>query len=95
MSNHEIHELNFRPTSTGSPAASDCNEKKDDAFPVETTVVAARDAEEGEAGSENYIYDNIPEGIDPRLIREEKVVRGLQQRHIQVRWFEILHVGDC
>ncbi|KAK6906820.1 hypothetical protein I203_100807 [Kwoniella mangroviensis CBS 8507] len=35
-----------------------------------------------EAADKNYT--NIPEGVDPALVRDEKVHRGLAQRHIQM-----------
>jgi hypothetical protein len=63
------------------PASSE-DEKKADAYHAGVHSVEVIDAESGRR--KDTIYDNIPEGVDPRFVQEERVVRGLSQRHIQV-----------
>jgi hypothetical protein len=60
-------------------------EKKDDVYTADVQPVY--DVNELEAGGqkdERLIYDNIPDGVNPDVVREEKVIRGLKQRHVQV-----------
>jgi hypothetical protein len=57
------------------------DEKKGEGYvDAYATVLPAGDDDKDEGLS----YQNIPEGVDPKYVREEKVVRGLSQRHIQV-----------
>lgn len=66
------------------------DDEKKDAFSAEVQPVT--DLESGSADDGKMIYDNIPAGVDPDLVREEKVIRGLKQRHIQVS--PLTSIGD-
>ena len=44
-------------------------------------VIPYDDVEGGEGVTTSY---EVPKGVEARYVREEKVVRGLAQRHIQV-----------
>jgi hypothetical protein len=59
---------------------------------VEVGVVGVYEPEDVEyqGRPKHYVYENIPEGIDLSLIHEEKVVRGLSERHIQVSPYRAL-----
>jgi len=58
------------------------DEEKKDVFAADVRPVT--ELESGAVKDGSLIYDNIPEGVDPNLVREEKVIRGLKQRHVQV-----------
>jgi hypothetical protein len=61
-------------------------EKKDDAYITAVEPVhAVNELEAGGQKDQHLIYDHIPEGVNADVVREEKVIRGLKQRHIQVR----------
>lgn len=49
-----------------------------------SAVQPVNELESGPQRDGDLIYDNIPEGVNPDLVREEKVIRGLKQRHVQV-----------
>ncbi|WVR04905.1 hypothetical protein IAU60_001917 [Kwoniella sp. DSM 27419] len=63
-----------------SRTLSDSDEKIDNK--TDDVVVSVNDLENG--GAAPQYGDVIPEGVDPDLLRNEQVVRGLKQRHIQV-----------
>jgi len=62
-------------------------DKKGDDGDINVGVVGVYEPDDVEyqGRPKHYVYENIPEGIDLKLIHEEKVVRGLSERHIQVR----------
>lgn len=75
------------------------DEKKGDVVDTEVGVYESDELDGKLHRGRHYIYENIPEGTDLNMIREEKVVRGLSERHIQVsRLFganlRIWHVPD-
>jgi hypothetical protein len=60
------------------------DDKKDDVVDTEVGVYETDEVDDKLHRGRHYIYENIPEGTDLNMIREEKVVRGLSERHIQV-----------
>lgn len=74
--------LDIHPAPYNEQQSESMDDKKDDL--TYGTAVNEVDVEKNARTTEHYIYENIPEGIDPKLIREEKVVRGLSERHLQV-----------
>lgn len=75
------------------PALHEEQDEEKKATDVYGGVAEVQDLEGGGRISDPHcIYENIPEGIDPRYIREEKIVRGLSQRHIQVRYLTLLRI---
>ena len=76
--------MEIQPAAPFQSLSDEYDEKKSDLVTVEPVVTEVDDIERNGKKHSHYIYENVPEGIDPRLIREERVVRGLSERHIQV-----------
>ncbi|WRT63935.1 uncharacterized protein IL334_000862 [Kwoniella shivajii] len=82
MASQHVSEIRYLPpTSTSNTHLPSEDEKKDDAYQHDVEVGVTDPDREGQP---QLIYDNIPAGVNPTLVREERVVRGLSQRHIQM-----------
>ncbi|KAL7419425.1 hypothetical protein Q5752_006263 [Cryptotrichosporon argae] len=78
MSSYPMSEIPA-PSYTASTELAEDDTKKD-YYGAEVTVARA------ERGGEDdpRLYDTVPDGVDPRFVGEDRTVRGLSQRHIQM-----------